>query len=300
MKKHIFFVHGRNFKPDQDTLAYNWQDAIHWGIDREYGREGTDMLLDAKQTVIYYGDLSNEFLYSKDKTYDMPSDIEDRTTALEKLKKYYYNQFTRSSYKKLPNVSDIGKQIAELFSTALYYLGLGNIVVGKVAPDMKQYWNPDSSWGSDVRWRLTEPLVKALEDGDEILIVSHSLGTMIAYDVLWKLSYYGEYQHLRDKQIDLITLGSPLGDRNVIKNLKGSNNTGSRKYPNNINKWINISAADDYVSHVDKLNDKFENTIEDKSIYNLSVRFNKSNPHHGAGYLISPMTAYHINEWLYE
>ncbi len=300
MAKHIFYIHGRNFKPDKDTLANNWQEAVYWGIDRDYGKEGTDMLLDTKQTVIYYGDLSNKFLLDTGGEYDMPADIKDREQSLEKLKKYHYNQFTRSNYLTLNKISDWGKKLADIFSTPLSYIGLGELLVGKVAPDLKQYWKSDSSWGSDVRWRLTEPLVKALEEGDEVLLVAHSLGTMIAYDVLWKLSYYGEYQHLRDKKIDFITLGSPLGDRNVMSHLKGNKNVGSRKYPNNINQWINVAADDDFVSHVDKLSSRFANIIEDKFIYNLSIRFNKSNPHHGAGYLISPVTAYYINDWLYE
>lgn len=300
MAKHIFLIHGRSFKPKQDILSFNWQDAMHWGIDRDYGKEGTDMLLDTKQTVIYYGDLSNEFLSDEGKEYDMPADTKDREQSLNKLKKYHYNQFTRTSYLNLENRFEWGKTLANLFSTPLNYIGLGGFLVGKVAPDLKQYWNPDSSWGSDVRWRLTDPLVKALEDGDDILLIGHSLGTMIAYDVLWKLSYYGEYKHLRDKKIDLITLGSPLGDKTVMDHLKGNKNTGSRKYPNNINQWINIAAEDDFVSHVDNLSNKFGNIIEDKFIYNLSMRFNKSNPHHGTGYLISPVTAYYINDWLYE
>ncbi|SVD18470.1 uncharacterized protein METZ01_LOCUS371324, partial [marine metagenome] len=41
---------------------------------------------------------------------------------------------------------------------------------------------------------MTEPLAKALSQDDDILILSHSLGTVIAYDVLWKFSYYGEWQ----------------------------------------------------------------------------------------------------------
>ena len=40
-----------------------------------------------------------------------------------------------------------------------------------------------------------------------------SMGCMVAYDVLWKFSYYGEYQAIRDHRLSrLITLGSPLGN----------------------------------------------------------------------------------------
>ena len=63
---------------------------------------------------------------------------------------------------------------------------------------------------------MTEPLAKALSQDDDILILSHSLGTVIAYDVLWKFSYCGEWQDIRNKKVSmLVTLGSPLGDEAV-------------------------------------------------------------------------------------
>lgn len=93
-----------------------------------------------------------------------------------------------------------------------------------VAPDMAHYWNEDTYFGSDVRHRLMVELKEALDNQDDVMIVSHSLGTMISYDVLWKLSHYGEYRHDygADKKVNLLlTLGSPLGDENVKDRLKG-------------------------------------------------------------------------------
>ena len=126
------------------------------------------------------------------------------------------------------------------------------------------------------------------------MLVSHSLGTMIAYDVLWKFSYYGEYSELRrtrNKLNKLVTLGSPLGNEAVRKNLKGSGTTGRRRFPNLINTWENFAAKDDYISQDEKLKvDCGEmlrrgmvSSIRDHHPYNLAIRHGKSNPHHGVG-----------------
>jgi len=300
MAKHIFLIHGRDFKPDQQSLTDIWMNAIRSGINRDFGDDDTKIFDDIQKTFIYYGDLSNKFLAKKNIKYNMAIDKNDREISLNKLKSYGYNQFVHSIYHDLYKRSGLYKFIANIISAPLYYVGLGSWLISSIAPDMREYWNRNSSWGSDVRDRLTQPLIKALEAGDEVLIISHSMGTMIAYDVLWKLSYYGEYKHLREKKIDLITMGSPLGDINIKNNLKGAKLSGSRRYPININEWINIAAVDDYVSHADRLDNNFGNIISDKLMYNLSLRFNKSNPHNSAGYLISPVTVNHIGNWIQE
>ena len=102
------------------------------------------------------------------------------------------------------------------FADLLPLAALSDRIISRKLPDIKQYLNVDEKFGSDVRWRLTEPLAKALRQGDDILILSHRLGTVLAYDVLWKFSYYGEWQDIRNKKVSmLVTLGSPLGDESV-------------------------------------------------------------------------------------
>ena len=64
---------------------------------------------------------------------------------------------------------------------------------------------------------MIHPLREAMERNDTILVIAHSLGTMIAYDTFWKASRTGEYRpEYTEKGIDLfITIGSPLGDNTV-------------------------------------------------------------------------------------
>jgi len=97
-------------------------------------------------------------------------------------------------------------------------------------------------------------------------------------------------------QTRLVTIGSPLGDENVKSRLKGAQARSHRKYPHNIGRWVNSTAEDDYISHDPTLANDYRKmlqlgltaSITDRQIYNLAIRGDNSNPHHGAGYLIHP------------
>lgn len=144
-------------------------------------------------------------------------------------------------------------------------------------------------------------------EADDILLIAHSLGSIVSYDVLWKFSHYGEYQHIRNKGINtLATIGSPLGDEIVKDELKGSNAKFRRRYPQNIGCWINFAAEDDYIAHDPTLANDFKrmvqfgltSSITDKHIYNMAIRWDNSNPHHGTGYLIHPQMSRITTDWL--
>ena len=314
MSKHLILIHGRHFKPAEDVLKANWLDAIRHGL----ARDGHKSLLPTyddtiKRTFVYYGNFSNAFLRNYGNTYDEPADVKDRRECLDQLKQYPREAFLgeqgKTNYDALPGASSWKERLADMFGGVASILRIADPLISMVAKDIDHYWNPDTAFGSDVRWRLTEPLNKALCDGDDIMLVSHSLGTMISYDVLWKFSYYGEYKALREKGHKLnmlVTLGSPLGDKTVMKNLKGGDTSGLRRYPTLIRTWENFAAEDDYISYDETLTDDYENmkhagmvdSVYDHRLYNLAVRHGKSNPHHGVGYLVHPKFINLLARWL--
>jgi hypothetical protein len=70
--------------------------------------------------------------------------------------------------------------------------------------------------------------------------------------------------------------------------------------------WRNVSAEDDYLCHDNTLADDYRemlnlrlvSSIRDYHIYNLAVRYGKSNPHSSLGYLIHPRVAKIVADWL--
>jgi len=316
MSKKIILVHGRSYKPNKKILKRNWIDATQYGINRDFGEKELAKFnqLKPKIEMAYYGDLSNDFLskhgdglWTEQREKD---DIADRKEALLALKKYGARDFTKRNYNKIRDLSDVLKEAAaNILSGPLSIFGIGDDLVEMVAPDMGHYWNLDDEFGSNVRWRLTEILTKAMGAGEDILLVAHSLGTIVCYDVLWKISHYGEYKKLREKgykNITLITIGSPLGDENVKDQLKGADASGYRRYPQNIKRWINFAAEDDFISHDSTVKNDFRDmkkfgldpNISDKEIYNMSIREGNSNPHHSTGYLIHPKFSQAVVSWL--
>jgi len=305
MPKRIIFIHGRAQKPDSNSLQKLWYEAVEHGLSRDFGDEAKRRFDSVTKDFVYFGDLSNDLL-------GLPmEDPTSRFEALSNLKSYKKSQFNKATYKKVSKLGFLKEGLADTFSAILGKLHLADPLITSVAPDMAHYWNQESYFGSDVRNRLTPVLKQAFDNEDQILLVSHSLGTMISYDNLWKFSHYGEYRrnYGASMKVDLfITLGSPLGDENVKEKLKGRSNSGKLKYPTNIKSWCNISAEDDYISHDSKIANDYkemlklgliEEGLKDiYPIYNLNVRNGKSNPHSSIGYLIHPRFSKALNDWL--
>ena len=309
MAKVIFFVHGRNFKPPKQKLKKLWFDAVEAGLGRDFPPSKLAAFKRVKKEFVYYGKISNTFLKkAKKKPANFNTDDSaSRRITLNKLKTYGANQFTKRIYNKLDGKSAAGEALADLFGGVAAFFHVSDPLIEAIAPDMREYWNFESQFGSDVRETLSTPLARALRNRHKVLLLSHSLGTMIAYDTLWKFSYYSEYKDIRNKKLDLlVTLGSPLGDETVKRNLKGAGVSGSRRYPTNIRRWVNVAAEDDYIAHDEKVRNDFKGmlkhdlveSIRDHRIYNLAVRNGKSNPHHGAGYLIHPKVTNLIADWV--
>lgn len=306
MAKKIIFIHGRAQKPDKDSLQALWYEAIEHGLQRDCGDSSSlQAFKDVDKRFVYYGELSNTLL---EKPTEDPA---SRQQALSELKKYKTSQFNKTTYNKVSKIGFLKEVLADTFSSLFGKLGVAETLITKVAPDMAQYWNEDTYFGSDVRYRLMVELKEALDNQDDVMIVSHSLGSMISYDVLWKLSHYGEYRHDygADKKVNLLlTLGSPLGDENVKDRLKGNNLKDENKYPLNIQQWINISAEDDFISHDSKIRNDFKDMLkldlipggmkDIHPVYNLNIRNGKSNPHASIGYLINPKFITVLDEWL--
>ncbi len=302
----ILFVHGRGTKPSRTDLSRLWRGALRAGLQRDY--PGTVKAFAAARTeMVYYGDLSNAFL---DPSHDTVADSASRKETFSKLRSLKRSDFNRSNYEGLPNQTSLKEFLADALSGVAATAGLSNALIRAVAPDLREYWNADSKYGDSLCYRMKAPLMRALNRSGRVMVVGHSLGSVIVYDTLWHLSRTVEFQDwFTDKAIDLlVTIGSPLGDATVRKKLRGHDYPGELRFPRGIRRWANLAAHDDYISHDQCVaNDYHEmitlglaESISDTRIYNLSVREGKSNPHHSAGYLISPEMSALVAQWLEE
>ncbi|MBW3599173.1 MAG: hypothetical protein KY475_18120 [Planctomycetes bacterium] len=216
MAKSILLIHGRHYKPPEDDLKKLWLEALRFGISRDFPAKVADWDAAVKEFV-YYGNVSNEFL-SEFYEEPIPNDLADRRETLEDLKKYKKTKFTRKNYNALPGKDSWKEAIADALAGPLSFFGLSNPVIEAVAPDMREYWNPDSRFGSDVRLPMIAPLKSAMGRDDEILVISHSLGTMIAYEETKALLVFGvDVAYARRSPTDVAVGGQASHDRPVTK-----------------------------------------------------------------------------------
>jgi len=305
MSKTILLVHGRHYKPPKRELQKLWREALRFGIERDHP-EKLQRFKDARIELVYYGDISNAFL-SDVLDEPIPDDVVDRNRTLNALKEFKGSQFNKTNYKQLPGYNPWKEGLADTFAGTLNWFGLSKLLIERIAPDMVEYWC-SYQFGSEVRAVFTEAIIKAMKREGDICVIGHSLGSMITYDVLWKLSHYSEYRNQSwNRKVDLwITAGAPLANETIKENLKGAFHPEADRYPKNVVHWLNIVAEDDFIAHDQKVADDFKlmkklgfvESIRDKRIYNLAVRGEKSNPHHGAGYLIHPAMAKAVAAWL--
>ena len=304
----LLFVHGRDFKPAPDTLMDLAISAMQAGVERDYP-EFADDFNELDKRLAYYGDITGEFLIAQGRRYDETLDLGDRRNALIKLRSYERKKhFGISRYDRLPGKSALPEFAADVIVPVLGKLGLSKALINRVGPDIAEYWNPDSDFASRIRERVRASICLALDVGNDLMVLSHGTGCIVTYDVLWQLSHDPEYaEKYREKKIDVwLTAGAPLGDSMTAKRLFGADRSGVERYPVNILSWHNLSAEDDFVSHDDTVADDFRpmmkqkqvSCIRDYKVYNLAVRYGKSNPHSSLGYLVHPRTAQIIVEWL--
>jgi hypothetical protein len=304
----LLLVHGRDFKPAEESFMDLSMAALRSGIERDC----PDLMVsfDAMhKSVAWYGDLNAEVLYASGKKYDESLDIGDRRNALTALREITARKrFGIRQYDCLPGKSALPEAIADVFAPVLGAVGLCQPLIRTVSKDFARYFDRKSDYAMLVRERLRTRICALMDRGDDIVLISHGTGSVVAYDVLWQLSHDPDLkEQYGDKKIEIwMTLGSPLGDSNIQKRLLGAREETPTKFPVNVISWHNVAAEDDYTCHDNTLADDFKmmmkqrvvSAVHDYLIFNLAVRYGRSNPHSSIGYYIHPRVSKILGDWL--
>ena len=176
--------------------------------------------------------------------------------------------------------------------------------VKRLLDGSSQYFENLFGIGDDLRAKLRRQLQQAISEEQRILLIGHSMGSIIAYDTLWQLSREG----VGTADIDLfLTLGSPLGLRYTQDRLLGYCETSVQCFPKNIRMWKNVSAQGDLVSIDRTLEGDFApmrrlglvEDIEDhcKGVFNWYRNADGLVPHRSYGYLVNPVVSGIIADW---
>lgn len=198
-------------------------------------------------------------------------------------------------------------------SKFLYMLGDSLPVLIPLIPDKRiklsiqeteRYFINQDNIGCKVRELQKNRLRDAVAGQDKIMLIAHSLGSVIAYDALWELDRLEGVNNCVDT---LLTIGSPLGMHYVQKRLLGNTDSIQPTYPCNIRTWINVSARGDLVALDPVLANDFGEMITGgyveglrdmgKNIFNYYRDKKGLNVHKSYGYLVNPVVSQVITDW---
>lgn len=294
-KHKILFVPGKNPKPlPEEHRALIWR-CLRRGVelvDPAVAQElaaNPDCLQLAAWTAIYYGEV-------KDVEEDLPwlellchksgPDADDVREALS-----WRNQRARWMY-----------TLADLFPVLISLLP--DPAVKNTIQETERYFRNVDGIGERVREMVKAPVRQMLDAGDRVLIIGHSMGSVIAYDALWELTHVENHPG----KIDLfLSIGSPLGMNFVQERLLGYRHQDGQRFPCNIRHWINIAAHGDLTALDPAIRDDFLpmlaagciESIEDRhrGVFTYFRNAEGLNQHRSYGYLVEQHVARAIVAW---
>ncbi|MGR5465315.1 hypothetical protein ACPV5G_20470 [Photobacterium damselae] len=274
MRKRYIAIHGRSNKPPAHILEDSWLRAINDGRKRV----NQPLINKSQFSMAYYADVFyQQPLYFDPEPYlpDIPSNHSPIPLAVDED---HLSEMMEQNKWRLDNL---------FFEPLLSEFGVCR-ALNYLSKPLLRYWLTDVyRYFHDPAFALEieKPLIRLLQDYRHysITLISHSLGTVIAYNVLQKLAVQRTTQ---DITIDKwITLGSPLGLGSVKAQLK-RNLHGSLAVPENVSAWHNYSDKRDIVCIDGDLADDFAKNNSGVSVQDFQVEnAYPGNPHKSYGYL---------------
>lgn len=304
MSKIIIGIHGLKNKPSKRLLKKWWKKALKEGL-RAIGHPR--LLL--RFELVYWADyFYTQPLSRKIKDQDHPLFIDDpyfpskgslpekKNKLRQKLLDYLERQMDGIFFN-----SDL----------SINFSSITDLIIRRFFKDLDTYYSKNcldkQKQERPAKKVIRDELADALRKhkNKEIMLISHSMGSIIAYDVLTEIE--------PDIKIHtFVTMGSPLGMPFIMsKNYSEQKKLLKRDIersttPESVQKkWYNFSDLDDKVALNYNLGDDYdENSLGvkaiDETIYNDYVINGERKPHKSYGYLRAPEFSQVLWEFLTE
>ena len=319
--KRIIMIHGLASKPPENILHQLWCDTLIENI-----RVAHPVLA---KTLSKHSDVFESAYWAN----SVPHHIPDDNAYCNKLKLQV--QKVIDERKKIKDKFHVGngEAIGGFFKDR--GLDLVKLLAGALTVKddvMKGFLRETELYDQDqyiadrIRGHLENALRRAWDDGCEPIVLSHSMGTFIAYDVLWRFSHRKTqgFKHYNKKRVKMfITMGSPLGEGTIRDLLfaKYHKSKAIRSYPTNIDYWHNYACFGDVVSHQKNFSNVFYEPMRKLKLFPRNKSFRtidytdlhnpfevvthagnkkseKRNPHKSYGYLAQPRLASWLADYL--
>lgn len=265
----ILGIHGLANKPPKEEKQAWWAAAIREGLRRNLGADRPD--------------LPFEFVYWADLRYDAPLS-EDRN------REPYYPVRGRGPFPSAdgacaPTLTDRLYRVVEWMQEKTGRLVLDDLIIEHRLDDLWGYYE-DRAFREAARDRLREALEQ--HAGRPLLIAAHSMGSLIAYDVLRRLERDGRCPRIEH----LVTMGAPLGLAEIKHHLAEEH--GGLRVPDAVARWSNLGDREDVATVGTTLAESYAPNaagigVTDCPVINGYRRPRGGvNPHKSYGYLRTP------------
>ncbi|WP_200764004.1 lipase/acyltransferase domain-containing protein [Nitrosophilus alvini] len=290
----IIMIHGLASKPPKEDLLNYWKKCIIENI-AQYDKELSRQMQQDHELfeMAYWANVIPNHIEEDPKKLERP------VQKIIEIRKKMGDSF--HTPKPMSKVKAFWKNLGvEAIDIVTNVLTVKDDVLKKSLLEIKLYWD-DQYIATNIRQILASVLRKALRENKKVIIISHSMGTFIAYDVLWRFCHHRDEEDMWDKRVHtFVTMGSPLGDEMIQDLMLGKRYGFKTKQGalSNIDYWANFAALGDIVCHDQTLTDEFRRTegLKDfrdyKRLYNpYKNERGKANPHKSYGYLLQPKLA---------
>lgn len=248
MTRELVLIHGRSQEnKDGDALKADWLNSWQKGLDKSHLK----VPIDKKQIHFpYYGDTLAQMVAGKSASdavavivHGTESDADEKRfvqAVMEEIRKN--NGITEKQLEAIagPVVVQKGPLNWEWVQTVLkaidrYVPNGSSESIALFTYDVYQYLK-----NSNIRATIDSGVAAAIKPGTETVVVAHSLGTVVAYNLLrreatprsWKIPL-------------LVTVGSPLAITEIKKTLRSFN---TFRCPEGVGAWYNAMDERDVVA----------------------------------------------------
>jgi hypothetical protein len=292
----IIFVPGLSPKPPPEIHEPQLRRVLHAALERtrpaaaQWLAANPDCFVLVSWTYLFYG-------VHRDIALDLP--------GIERL--LARTKPTAAERREIASWSRRITRLTHLIGDMLPLLGrkLARPGIRLQMHDASRYLRDREGIGTAVRARLRAALEQAWTVGDRVLVIGHSLGSVVAYDTLWELS---REPGGAERRVDLfVTMGSPLSTHFIRRRLRGTGFEGRQKYPTNIRHWVNLAARGDMTSLRPRLKpafgamlglgllESFDDYVDLDNFFRADFGLNT---HEAYGYLAQPTLAKIVGDWL--
>ncbi len=268
----ILGIHGLANKPPEDVLTKSCKAAVLEGLRRNCGN--------TKQKVEY------KSVYWADVMYPKPSNS-DNEPYIEAGGSGPFKTYKDGWWSDV--VTGVLGIAGDALDGAKRYVGmdaLADAVLKAKLKDLATY-NENKAIRDELRGRLKRELLN-VPANTRIMLIAHSMGSIIAYDVLREIG-----RNNPNFQLDhLVTIGSPLGLPHVKNMIYRENNLV--RTPTVVKRWTNFADRRDPVALDVRLsddyapNDRGVQVKDDLVINSYTSSAGKANYHKMYGYLRAP------------